>query len=197
MGLAEEGDVGAGAGAVVGVGGGEMGGEETLLGVDADLGAGEEDDDAQEEHGPPGEAEAGGEQQQEHGGVDGVAEETVGAGLDELVVGAERGLVTPLFAEMAGGSPGECDRRWGEQHGGDEGRRGLVQVGGTDAEEDAEEADALQDHAPERGGGANDFLLSGGDAAGTDEDQGPGDPAEDEFEDGGALEHGVIVCGGR
>ena len=56
--LAEVGDVGVGAGAVVGVGGGKAGGEEALFGVDADLGASDEEEDSREEHRPPGKAEA-------------------------------------------------------------------------------------------------------------------------------------------
>jgi hypothetical protein len=94
----------------------EVGGEEVVFYADADLRADEEDQDCDGEEDWRGEHEAGAEQEAEHRGVDRVADEAVGAGLDEFVIGAQGGVEAEVSAEGAGAGPGQERREREEEN---------------------------------------------------------------------------------
>ena len=110
--LAEEGDVGGSGAAILVEGVAEVVGEEMVFDADADLGADDEDNDGEDEEKRRRDEKAGAEEHSEHGCVDGMADETVGAPSDELMVGGKRGIETPLAAEGARRGPG---KKYGEQ----------------------------------------------------------------------------------
>jgi hypothetical protein len=102
----------------------EAGGEEFVFDVDADLGAYYEDQDRWDEEDWGRDHEASAEKKAEHRRVDGVAEEAVGAGADECVIGAEGCVEAEMTAEGAGagegpkGGEGEEKNREGDAPGG-------------------------------------------------------------------------------
>lgn len=85
----------------------EMAGEEMVFDMDADLGADDEDNDGEDEEKRRSDEKAGTEEHSEHGCVDGMTDETVGAPGDELMVGGERGIEPPLAAKSARRGPGK------------------------------------------------------------------------------------------
>src|SRR5256886_9397709 len=52
-------------------------------------------------------SDLGAEQVAEHGGIDGMADEVIRSRGDELVIGAETSIDSPLTAESAGAGPGK------------------------------------------------------------------------------------------
>ena len=90
----------------------ETRGEKVVFDADANLCAGDEDQDCESEEKWGRHHEAGAEEKAEHRGVDGMAEEAVGAGADEFMVGAEGGVEAQMASEGAGAGPGQksCKR---------------------------------------------------------------------------------------
>src|SRR5579863_8403264 len=75
--------------------------QEVVFGADADFGAGDVDDRTGDERRPAADEESHGKQHGEHSSVYRMANDRIGAGADQLMVGVEGGIETPLFAEMA------------------------------------------------------------------------------------------------
>jgi len=77
----------------------EVGGQDFVFDLDADFGADEEEDDGRQEQSGWCDDNAGAEQNSEHGCVDGMADDGVRAGADELVVGGDGGVEAEMSAK--------------------------------------------------------------------------------------------------
>lgn len=85
----------------------ELRSEEFVFDAHTNLRADEEHDEGEKEERQRGHHKASGEQDAKHGGVDGMAHETIRSGHDEFVIGAEAGINAPLASEGAGAGPGK------------------------------------------------------------------------------------------
>jgi hypothetical protein len=120
-----------------------------------------------------------------------VAQPAVGASLDELVAFAERGFVAPLLAQPMRGRPGKNNRWRGKNHGGDQFTGGLGEADRPHICPCQCEAKHDQEDAPSRCRRAGHFFLPGGLLAGFDEGKRPDDPAQQELDESGNLQHGL------
>ncbi len=110
---------------------------------------------------------------------------------DEFVIRAEGGFVTPLFAEMAVATQARATAG---------GARNMEAISEgadlwkprVDLDIDAE-GSRCRRYMPHREAGARLLFLAGGLFADGCEGEDPGEPAEDEFDEGYGVEHGEIV----
>jgi hypothetical protein len=121
---------------------------------------GEEDEGQGEESPPFGARDGGTEESEEQSGVDGVADQGVGAGGDEFVVVFEGNGLAPVFAEIATRPDGEkktCSADGGAQPEGPEARRkkALIQECGADVGKGEESGSGEEESqaSPARGTG--------------------------------------------
>lgn len=99
----------------------ELRSEEFVFDANTNLRADEKHYERKKEERQRGHHKASGEQDAKHGGVDGMAHETIRSGHDEFVIGAEAGINAPLASEGAGAGPGKENTQREE----DDGERNL------------------------------------------------------------------------
>jgi hypothetical protein len=85
----------------------ELRSEEFVFDAHTNLRADEKHDEGKKEERQRGHHQASGEQDAKHGGVNGMAHETIRSRHDEFVIGAEAGINAPLAPESAGARPGK------------------------------------------------------------------------------------------